>query len=38
MPHEAQMKLQWEPKTPRVNYLVASGEIPASWKVYLEVL
>ena len=36
-PHEANMKLSWEPKTPRVTYLVASGEIPASWKVYLEV-
>jgi 5-methylcytosine-specific restriction endonuclease McrA len=36
-PHEANMKLRWEPKTPRVNYLVASGEVPATWKVYLEV-
>ena len=35
-PHEANMKLLWEPKTPRVNYLVASGEIPANWKIYLE--
>lgn len=35
-PHEANMKLRWEPKTPRVSYLVASGEIPAAWKVYLE--
>ncbi|MBN1995040.1 MAG: HNH endonuclease [Anaerolineae bacterium] len=34
-PHEANMKLRWEPKMPRVNYLVVSGEIPASWKVYL---
>lgn len=31
------MKLRWEPKTPRVTYLVASGQIPASWKIYLEV-
>ncbi len=36
-PHEANMKLLWEPKTPRVNYLVASGEIPASWKIYLQI-
>ncbi|HNT76476.1 MAG TPA: HNH endonuclease [Anaerolineae bacterium] len=36
-PHEANMKLLWEPKTPRVTYLVASGEIPAAWKTYLEV-
>jgi 5-methylcytosine-specific restriction endonuclease McrA len=35
-PHEANMKLRWEPKTPRVNYLVALGEAPAAWKVYLE--
>jgi 5-methylcytosine-specific restriction endonuclease McrA len=36
-PHEAGMSLRWEPKTPRVNYLVASGEIPATWKLYLEI-
>lgn len=35
-PHEAGMKLHWEPKIPRTNYLVASGDVPASWKVYLE--
>jgi 5-methylcytosine-specific restriction endonuclease McrA len=35
-PHEANLKLLWEPKTPRVSYLVASGDIPAAWKVYLE--
>lgn len=35
-PHEANMKLLWEPKIPRVNYLVASGEVPAGWKIYLE--
>ena len=35
-PHEAGMTLYWEPKTPRVGYLVASGNIPAAWKVYLE--
>jgi 5-methylcytosine-specific restriction endonuclease McrA len=37
LPHEAGMKLLWEPKIPRVDYLVASGEIPESWKFYLEV-
>jgi len=36
-PHEANMKLLWEPKTPRVTYLVASGDIPAAWKAYLEI-
>jgi 5-methylcytosine-specific restriction endonuclease McrA len=35
-PHEAGMPLLWEPKTPRVDYLVASGEIPQAWKIYLE--
>ena len=35
-PHEAGMKLLWEPKMPRVDYLVASGEVPDSWKIYLE--
>lgn len=35
-PHEAGMKLRWEPKIPRTNYLVASGDVPASWKVYLK--
>jgi 5-methylcytosine-specific restriction endonuclease McrA len=35
-PHEAKMPLRWEPKTPRVNYLVASGEIPAAWRMYFE--
>ena len=37
MPHEAGMPLRWEPKTPRVDYLVASGTVPMAWKVYLEV-
>lgn len=36
MPHEAGMSLRWEPKIPRVDYLVVSGEIPEAWKVYLE--
>ena len=37
MPHEAGMRLRWEPKTPRVNYLVVSGDVPAEWRVYLRV-
>lgn len=36
MPHEANMKLLWEPKTPRADYLVISGQMPAAWKFYLE--
>ena len=35
MPHEAGMRLLWEPKTPRVNYMVVSGEMPAEWRLYL---
>lgn len=34
-PHEAGMRLLWEPKIPRVGYLVVSGDVPDSWKVYL---
>jgi len=37
LPHEASMRLHWEPKTPRARYIVASGEIPAVWKAYLQV-
>jgi 5-methylcytosine-specific restriction endonuclease McrA len=36
-PHEAGMALRWEPKIPRVDYLVASSEIPEAWKIYLRV-
>jgi 5-methylcytosine-specific restriction endonuclease McrA len=36
MPHEVSMKLLWEPKMPRTTYLVASGEVPADWRIYLE--
>lgn len=37
LPHEAGMKLQWEPKTPRTSYLViALGTGPATWKRYIE--
>ena len=35
-PHEINWKLRWEPKMPRTTYLVASGNIPASWKIYLQ--
>ena len=34
-PHEAGMSLLWEPKTPRVNYFVLSGDVPEAWKFYL---
>lgn len=38
LPHEAGMKLAWEPKTPRTSYLViALGTGPAAWKRYIEV-
>lgn len=36
-PHEAAMQLRWEPKMPRTTYIVASGEVPTEWKVYLDV-
>lgn len=36
-PHEAAMKLLWEPKMPRVGYVVVSGEMPESWRIYLEI-
>lgn len=36
-PHEAGMTLLWEPKSPRVDYLVATGEVPTAWKIYLEI-
>ena len=36
LPHEAGMKLRIEPKLPRTNYLVMSGDLPASWKFWLE--
>ena len=35
-PHEAGMTMLWEPKMPRVDYVVASGEVPQAWKIYLE--
>ena len=36
-PDEVGLKLRWEPKIPRVDYLVASGEVPDAWKIYLKV-
>lgn len=36
LPHEAGLTLRIEPKLPRTNYLVISGNVPASWKVWLE--
>lgn len=37
MPHEAGLKLFIEPKTPRTRYVVLRGEIPAAWKVWVEI-
>lgn len=38
LPHEAGMKMLWEPKTPRTSYLViAVGSGPDAWKRYIEV-
>lgn len=36
-PHGAGMRLRWEPKRPRTNYLIASGDIPEEWKIYIGV-
>lgn len=37
LPHEAGMKMLWEPKTPRTSYLViAVGSGPEAWKRYIE--
>jgi 5-methylcytosine-specific restriction endonuclease McrA len=36
-PHEAGMRLLWEPKLPRVDYLVAGGDVPDEWKIYIRV-
>lgn len=35
--HEAGMRLRFEPKLPRVNYLIVSGHVPDEWKKYLRV-
>jgi 5-methylcytosine-specific restriction endonuclease McrA len=38
LPGEAGMKLHWEPRRPRTNYLVLEvGTGPESWKKYIEV-
>ena len=29
------MRLLWEPKRPRVNYMVVTGDVPVEWKAYL---
>jgi 5-methylcytosine-specific restriction endonuclease McrA len=35
-PTEVGFKLLWEPKTPRTNYWVVSGNFPIEWKKYFE--
>jgi 5-methylcytosine-specific restriction endonuclease McrA len=35
--HDAGMKLLFEPKRPRVNYLVVSGNVPDEWKKYFRI-
>ena len=38
LPHEAGMKMRWEPKIPRTSYLVVElGTGPDIWKRYIEV-
>jgi len=37
LPREINMKLGWEPKRPRTTYVVISGDIPTSWRAYLDV-
>ena len=36
MPHEAGMKMRYEPKTPRGRVLIIQGDIPREWKKYLD--
>jgi len=36
MPHEAGITMLWEPKIPRTNYWVVSGNFPVEWKKYIE--
>lgn len=36
-PHEAGLKLRWEPKRPRTSYLVLGGDIPREWKIYINI-
>lgn len=33
---ETGLKPKWQPKTPRTNYWVASGNVPIAWKQWLE--
>lgn len=35
-PTGAGMRLLFEPKTPRINYLVLSGYVPKEWKLYIK--
>lgn len=35
-PHEARMKLLIEPRPPRTSYLVIKGQVPATWKIWVE--
>ena len=37
LPHEAGMKMRFEPKTPRGRVLVVQGHIPREWKKYLDI-
>ncbi|MFN8527737.1 MAG: HNH endonuclease [Anaerolineae bacterium] len=38
LPHEAGMRMKWEPKTPRTSYLVvAIGSGQENWRRYIEV-
>ena len=32
--HELNWNLLWEPKVPRVDYLVLDGNVPEHWKIY----
>ncbi len=36
LPNEAGMRLRFEPRMPRTNYVLVSGDIPAAWKIWLE--
>jgi 5-methylcytosine-specific restriction endonuclease McrA len=35
-PNEAGMRMRWEPRRPRTNYLIASGDVPREWKKHIE--
>lgn len=36
-PSEAGMKLLWAPRSPRMDYWVADGETPESWRIYVQI-